>query len=43
MTYDLTKDKVYKIKTYYQTGYDLFNGEISYSGIGVIFEKEFEL
>ncbi len=42
MTYNLTKDEVYKIKTYYQTGYDLFNGEIYYGGIGLTFEKEFE-
>lgn len=42
MTYNLTKDEEYKIKTYYRTGYDLFNGEISYGGIGLVFEKEFE-
>jgi hypothetical protein len=42
ITYDLTKNAVYKLKAYYETGYDFFEGDITYSGIAVIFEKEFD-
>lgn len=42
ITYDLTKNAVYKLKAYYETGYDFFEGDITYSGIAVTFEKEFD-
>jgi hypothetical protein len=42
ITYDLTKSGEYKLRAYYQTGYDLFDGDITYSGIAVIFEREYD-
>jgi hypothetical protein len=40
--YSLTKNGEYKLKTYHQNTYDYFYGEIAYSGIALIFEKEFD-
>jgi hypothetical protein len=40
--YSLTKNGEYRLKTYHQNTYDYFYGEIAYSGIALIFEKEFD-
>lgn len=42
ITYDMTKSGEYKLRAYYQTGYDLFDGDITYSGVAVIFEREYD-
>ncbi|MDP3442067.1 MAG: translocation/assembly module TamB domain-containing protein, partial [Ignavibacteria bacterium] len=39
--YTLTPTGEYTLRLYYQNTYDLFDGEISISGIAVSFEKEF--
>jgi hypothetical protein len=38
----LTEDGVYKLRAYYQNAYDTFDGEYGYSGIALIFEREFD-
>jgi len=40
--YQLTESGEYKLRAYYEDAYDLFDGDISYSGIALIFEKEFD-
>ncbi len=40
--YSLTESGEYKLRAYYQNAYDPFDGDISYSGIAVIFEKELD-
>jgi len=40
--YELTEDGEYKLRAYYENIYDLFEGELSYSGIALIFEREFD-
>jgi hypothetical protein len=40
-TYDLKESKEYKLRVYRENAYDLFDGEISYSGIAFILEKSF--
>jgi hypothetical protein len=41
-TYDLTESREYKLRAYHENAYDLFDGEISYSGIAFIIEKSFD-
>lgn len=41
-TYDLTENREYKLRAYHENAYDLFDGEISYSGIAFIIEKSFD-
>jgi len=40
--YQLSENGEYKLRAYYEDAYDLFDGDIRYSGIALIFEKEFE-
>jgi hypothetical protein len=40
--YQLSESGEYKLRAYYEDAYDLFDGDISYSGIALIFEKEFD-
>jgi hypothetical protein len=40
--YQLTESGEYKLRAYYEDAYDLFDGDISYSGIALIFEREFD-
>src|SRR5204863_5084981 len=40
--YGLTETGEYKLRAYYQNAYDPFDGDFSYSGIALIFEKEFD-
>ena len=40
--YSLNEAGEYKLRAYYQNAYDPFDGDISYSGIALIFEKEFD-
>jgi len=40
--YSLTADGEYKLRAYRENAYDLFDGEVAYSGIAFIFEKEFD-
>lgn len=40
-TYDLTRSGEYKLRAYRENAYDLFDGEIAYSGLSFIFEKSF--
>ena len=40
--YSLTETGEYKLRAYYQNAYDPFDGDISYSGIALIFEKELD-
>ena len=42
VVYQLTRSNEYKLRIYYQNVYDLFEGELTCSGIALIFEKEFE-
>jgi hypothetical protein len=42
VTYDLKQDGDYKLKTYYQSGYDLFDGYITYGGFAFMFEREYD-
>jgi hypothetical protein len=42
VTYSLTESGEYKLRAYYQNAYDFFDGDISYSGIAFIFEKEMD-
>lgn len=42
VSYLLTEDGVYKLRAYYQNAYDTFDGEYGYSGIALIFEREFD-
>jgi hypothetical protein len=40
--YQLTESGEYKLRAYYEDAYDLFDGDISISGIALIFEREFD-
>ncbi len=40
--YQLSESGEYKLRAYYEDAYDLFDGDISYSGMALIFEKEFD-
>jgi hypothetical protein len=40
--YQLTPNNDYKLKVYYKNIYDLFEGELTCSGMALILEKEFE-
>lgn len=40
-TYDLTESREYKLRVYRENAYDLFDGEVSYSGLAFIIEKSF--
>jgi hypothetical protein len=40
--YQLTESGEYKLRAYYEDAYDLFDGDISYSGIAIIFEREYD-
>ncbi len=42
VVYQLTTSNEYKLRVYYENIYDLFEGELSCSGIAFIFEKEFD-
>jgi hypothetical protein len=39
--YSLDPDGQYKLRAYRENAYDFFDGEVAYSGIAFIFEKEF--
>ncbi len=41
-TYDLTESREYKLRAYRENAYDLFEGEVAYSGIAFIIEKSFD-
>ena len=41
-TYDLTQSREYKLRAYRENAYDLFEGEVAYSGIAFIIEKSFD-
>ncbi len=41
VTYSLDPEGNYKLRAYRENAYDLFDGEVAYSGIAFIFEKEF--
>nr|NQU90138.1 translocation/assembly module TamB domain-containing protein [Bacteroidota bacterium] len=41
VTYDLTENGEYKLRLYRENAYDLFDGEVTYSGIAFILEKSF--
>jgi hypothetical protein len=41
VTYSLDPEGGYKLRAYRENAYDLFDGEVAYSGIAFIFEKEF--
>ncbi len=41
VTYSLNPEGNYKLRAYRENAYDLFDGEVAYSGIAFIFEKEF--
>jgi hypothetical protein len=38
----LTESGEYRLRAYYQNAYDPFDGDFSYSGVALIFEKEFD-
>lgn len=40
-TYDLDENKEFKLRAYRENAYDLFDGEVSYSGLAFIIEKSF--
>jgi hypothetical protein len=40
--YSLTESGEYRLRAYYQNAYDPFDGDFSYSGVALIFEKEFD-
>jgi len=40
--YQLSENGEYKLRAYYEDAYDLFDGDITYSGIALIFEREFD-
>jgi len=40
-TYDLSESREYKLRAYRENAYDLFDGEVSYSGLAFIIEKSF--
>jgi len=40
-TYALTENGEYKLKAYRENAYDLFDGEVAYSGVAFIIEKSF--
>ena len=42
VTYDLTESREYKIRAFRENAYDIFDGEIAYSGFALIFEKSFD-
>jgi len=41
-TYDLTENREYKLRAYRENAYDLFDGEVTYSGLAFIIEKSFD-
>jgi hypothetical protein len=42
VTYDLTESREYKIRAFRENAYDIFDGEVAYSGLALIFEKSFD-
>ena len=40
--YDLTKDGRFRIRGFHENAYDLYDGEITNSGVALMFTKEFE-
>jgi hypothetical protein len=40
--YSLNPEGQYKLRAYHENAYDFFDGEVAYSGIAFIFEKEFD-
>ena len=41
VTYDLNETREHKIRLFRENAYDIFDGEITYSGVALIFEKSF--
>jgi|GEM_PF-1054026 len=39
--YDLNESREYKIKAFRENAYDIFDGDVAYSGLALIFEKSF--
>jgi hypothetical protein len=42
VTYSLDPEGKYKLRVYRENAYDIFDGEVAYSGIAFIFEREFQ-
>ena len=40
--YDLTKDGRFRIRGFHENAYDLYDGEITNSGVALMYTKEFE-
>jgi hypothetical protein len=40
--YDLNETREYKIKAFRENAYDIFDGDVAYSGLALIFEKSFD-
>lgn len=41
VTYDLTESGDYKLRAYRENAYDIFDGEVAYSGVAFILQKSF--
>ncbi|MFW5705519.1 MAG: translocation/assembly module TamB domain-containing protein, partial [Bacteroidota bacterium] len=41
VTYDLTESGDYKVRAYRENAYDIFDGEVAYSGLAFIIQKSF--
>lgn len=42
VTYSIDPEGKYKLRVYRENAYDIFDGEVAYSGIAFIFEREFQ-
>jgi len=42
VTYDLTESREYKLRAFRENAYDIFDGDVAYSGLAFIFEKSFD-
>ena len=42
VTYDLNEKREYKLRAFRENAYDIFDGDVAYSGFSLIFEKSFD-